>query len=262
MRIWKGKFRLLPLLVLIGLLSFAVRSGEFVNSLSAYAEAQEEEQKPLSRASEVQLSQSGEVMRLTPQAGDETGSATQDSDGQDDPAETAKSGNQQGQKQTGEEPPDVTQKWKDAVDTGLDTSTVQREMLQDLAERKQRLARRSQQLAQREALLKAAEKELDRKFNELAALRDDIKDLLKEQSEEEQARINSLVKIYSGMKAKDAARIFNTLDIDILVDIMTRMSERKTGPVLAEMESEKARAVTIRMAEQKKLPELPQNLRN
>ena len=57
---------------------------------------------------------------------------------------------------------------------------------------------------------------------------EEIQDLLKQQSEEEKARIASLVKIYEGMKPKDAARIFNTLDTDILLDVVGKMSERKS----------------------------------
>ena len=56
---------------------------------------------------------------------------------------------------------------------------------------------------------------------------------------------------------KDAARIFDTLDIDILVDVMANMSERKMSPILAAMNPERARTVTIMLAQQKQLPELP-----
>ena len=95
------------------------------------------------------------------------------------------------------------------------------------------------------------------KVDEMNRVKGDIQDLLKEQSSEEQARITSLVKVYEGMKAKDAANIFNTLDMDILIEVMGRMSERKLAPVLAEMDPERARSVTIFLAEQKKLPSMP-----
>ena len=65
------------------------------------------------------------------------------------------------------------------------------------------------------------------------------------------------MKIYEGMKAKDAANIFNTLDIDVLLAVMSRMSERKSAPVLAEMDPERARTVTILLAQQKQIPSIP-----
>ena len=66
------------------------------------------------------------------------------------------------------------------------------------------------------------------------------------------------MKIYEGMKAKDAARIFNTLDIDVLLDVITGMSERKSAPILAEMDAERARTVTILMVQKKQMPEMSQ----
>ncbi|MCD8562740.1 MAG: flagellar protein FlbB [Alphaproteobacteria bacterium] len=149
--------------------------------------------------------------------------------------------------------------WKDAADSDMDSAaqSVKMEMYQDLSKRREDLDARTKDIQTREALLKAAEQELDRKYQELETIRTEIKGLLKEQSEEEQKRIGALVKIYEGMKPKDAANIFNTLDMDILVEVMTKMSERKLAPVLAAMDTDRARAVTIVMAEQKKLPELP-----
>lgn len=263
MKILNGKFRLLPLLVIIGLASFFVRAGDFVTSLDAFADDAKKQEAP-TPVKGMTLSQlegaTQNISDLTPGAGEED--EGKDSEDAGENGDEKSNEDKQAETQTDENDQPITEKWRDALDSDLNTSQVQREIMTDLAERRERLKKKEQTLAQREALLRAAQKELDRKYEELATLRDDIKDLLEEQSAEEQARIESLVKIYSGMKAKDAARIFNTLDIDILVDIMTRMSERKTGPILAEMDSEKARSVTIMMAEQRKLPEVPQNLRN
>ena len=105
--------------------------------------------------------------------------------------------------------------------------------------------------------MKAAEQQIDRKYQELEKIRGEIQALLVQQTEEEKARVNSLVKIYEGMKAKDAAKIFNTLDMDILIDVTANMSERKVAPIMAAMDPERARSVTIFLAEQKSLPTLP-----
>jgi flagellar motility protein MotE (MotC chaperone) len=60
------------------------------------------------------------------------------------------------------------------------------------------------------------------------------------------------------MKPKDAARIFDTLDIDILVAVVSKMSERKIAPILGLMDPERAKTLTIMLAQQKKLPTLVQ----
>jgi len=145
-------------------------------------------------------------------------------------------------------------KWRDANDSALDLSDVKFEMFGDLSERRKRLDHREKEMQTREALLKAAENELDKKLQELDRLKTEIEGLLQKQTEEEEKRIKSLVKIYEGMKPKDAARIFDTLDVDVLVSVITKMSERKIAPVLAAMNPERARTVTIMMAEQNQLP--------
>lgn len=129
------------------------------------------------------------------------------------------------------------------------------EVLQSLSKRRAEMDKREQALETREALLSATEQELDKKVGELDALRDEIKTLLGQQEKMEGDRINSLVKIYENMKPKEAATIFNTLDMDVLLNVISRMSERKSSPILASMAPDKARLVTIRLAAQRKLPD-------
>ena len=117
-------------------------------------------------------------------------------------------------------PVDTDVEWKDATEEDVMFSNVRNELYDDLSQRR-------------------------------TTIKNEIEALLKEQSAEEQSRINSLVKIYEGMKAKDAARIFNTLDMDVLIMVMSRMSERKSSPILAEMSPDRARTVTLLLAQQK-----------
>lgn len=225
--------KIFPLLIVVALLAFGVRLGEFavgVSHLGGAAMAQDEQ------------AEAQEIPAETEEA------IAPDTDQNDAPARLAQAD------ETGE---DDTTIWRDASDSDFELDSVRMEMVEDLAERRQELQKRERALNNREALLKAAEQELERKYQELAGIRQEIQGLLKEQSEAEQQRIRSLVKIYEGMKSKQAARIFDTLDLDILVNVMTQMSERKVAPILAEMNPERARTVTILMAEQKKLPELP-----
>jgi flagellar motility protein MotE (MotC chaperone) len=162
-----------------------------------------------------------------------------------------------GAEKTAEDVEDDVSRWTDADDTDLELPVLRVEMFKELITRRENLDKRQRILQQREALLMAAEQELERKYDELTQLRAEIAELLEKQSVEAQARIRSLVKTYEGMKAKDAARIFNTLSIDVLLEVMSGMSERKTAPILASMETERARQVTILLSEQKKLPSLP-----
>lgn len=141
--------------------------------------------------------------------------------------------------------------------TEAEYSQSELDVLQSLSKRRGELDSREQSLSKREALLKATEDEVDKKISELLKIKGEIKDLLVEQDKAQKARIESLVKIYEGMKPQQAARIFNTLDMDILLSVIGKMSERKSSPIIANMDPEKAKKVTVKLAEQHQLPELP-----
>lgn len=145
--------------------------------------------------------------------------------------------------------------WQDSHEHDIEFSSVKAELFQALAQRRKDIEIKEQALQRREALLKASEQQIDRKYQELEKIRTEIQNLLKQQSDEEKGRIASLVKIYEGMKAKDAAKIFNTLDMDILIDVTSAMSERKLAPVMAAMDPDRARSVTTFLAEEKSLPD-------
>lgn len=128
------------------------------------------------------------------------------------------------------------------------------DVLQKLAERRELLDRREKELDTRDGMLKAAEKRIDRKIVELQNLEKTISQLLNRHDEAEKRRIDQLVKIYATMKPKDAAGIFNALEMDILLTIMENMKEAKTAPILAAMEPEKARSVTMEMSRRHRIP--------
>lgn len=128
------------------------------------------------------------------------------------------------------------------------------DLLQALAERRHELELRSRRLDQQEALLQAAERRIEEKAGGLKALQKSIESLLLQRDEQTETQYLSLVKIYEGMKPKDAARIFEDLDMAILLPVVERMKERKTAPILAKMNPEKARAITTELAQRRNLP--------
>ncbi len=72
-------------------------------------------------------------------------------------------------------------------------SNTRTELYDDLGKRRAELDKRETDMVTREALLRAAEQEIDRKYNELSQLRGELEKLMQKQSEEEQVpRIASL----------------------------------------------------------------------
>src|SRR5579864_593321 len=140
---------------------------------------------------------------------------------------------------------------RQAIDP-LSMSPNELELLQKLAERRANLDKRAAEQSQREVLLEAAEKRIDEKIAKLEALKKDIAGLVDKQSAEDDARLKSLVKIYETMKPHDAARIFEQLDMPVLLGVVERMKERNAAPILAALDPAKAKAVTLALAERRK----------
>lgn len=246
-------FRFLPILIFVAFLAFSVRLADVTIGMArlsgdALAEAQ-------AKAANATEPHAGDMQTEEAHGGEET----QAQETAADAGESADPAHEEGKPGlVFEDNSAEVPAWRDAGDSDLEMTSVRMELFDDLAKRRAELEKAQKDMKVREALLKAAEQELDRKYQELRKLRGEIEALLERQSDEEQGRITSLVKVYEGMKPKDAARIFDTLDLDILVQVLSRMSERKLSPVLAAMNPERARTVTIMLAEQKKLPSLPQ----
>ncbi len=136
-------------------------------------------------------------------------------------------------------------------------SDAEIEVLQQLARRRAALEQREQEMEMREGLLTAAEQRVESKISELKKLRKIVAELIKQHEAAEKDKIDALVKIYEKMKPKDAARIFNKLEISILLSVMKGMKEAKVAPILAAMDAKKAREVTAELAVRRtELPEM------
>ena len=148
--------------------------------------------------------------------------------------------------------------WADPTTADLQFSETQRGVLEELKRRRTDLEKREREMDQRQALLDVTEQRIEEKISEMDQMRHELKELLGQQSEQEAGRIKSLVKIYESMKPKDAAAIFDNLDMDILLQVVGQMSERRVSPILASMDTQRAQELTTLLAEQKQLPQLPQ----
>lgn len=235
---------LLPAMIFVAMLAFSVR---LVDVYSGFQNLD----GGVAFAEEIVEAPSGEGLQIVDEP-----KILSENEGDKEPAESV-SDKADVSKESKESDEDLMSKWRDATDEDFGFRAIKIEHEEALEERRLELVAKENELRAREALLKAAEQEMDQKFIELQQIRKQIEELLEKQKVEEKTQIDSLVKIYEGMKAKDAAAIFNTLDMEILVEVMRNMSERKASPILAAMTPERARSVTMRLAQDKKLPELP-----
>ncbi|MBL6933483.1 MAG: hypothetical protein ISR45_11080 [Rhodospirillales bacterium] len=128
------------------------------------------------------------------------------------------------------------------------------DLLQRLADRRELLETQEKEMEMREGLLRAAEERIDKKIAELKNFQGTIEKLIKTYDDQQVAKIQSLVKIYENMKPKDAARIFEELDMDTLLLVTERMKERKLAPIMAKMNPARATEITVELSRLRNLP--------
>ena len=116
------------------------------------------------------------------------------------------------------------------------------------------MEKREREINAREGLLKAAESRIERRVVELERLRGVIEERIKVFDEQQEKKLSSLVKIYENMKPGEAARIFEDLEMGTLLEVAERMKERKLAPVMAKMNPDKAREVTVELLALRELP--------
>jgi flagellar motility protein MotE (MotC chaperone) len=104
-------------------------------------------------------------------------------------------------------------------------------------------------------MIAAAEARVDAKINQLKQLQAQINALVGQRDEAQKQQIASLVKAYSTMKPKDAARIFDNLPDAVLVPVAHDMKSDVLALVLANMNSESAKALTVKLADRLTLPQ-------
>ncbi|AWK88260.1 MotE family protein [Azospirillum thermophilum] len=123
-----------------------------------------------------------------------------------------------------------------------------------LAEQKADTANRLRHLGEAEAVLAAAETRAGMQIQRLSEVKREVEALMKQRSNLQQEDLRRMVTIYETMKPRDAARIFNELETDIVIDVLDRMQERRSAPIIAEMEDGKAREVTRIVLQRRALP--------
>jgi flagellar motility protein MotE (MotC chaperone) len=127
-------------------------------------------------------------------------------------------------------------------------SPSERAILERLQSRRQELEARAREIDIRESLLKAAEKRIESRVEELKAVESRISAASEQKSEADAARFKGIVTMYEGMKPKDAAKVFDRLEMPVLIEIASQIAPRKMSEVLGQMSPEAAERLTVELA--------------
>lgn len=133
-----------------------------------------------------------------------------------------------------------------AKEAGLSPAELQ--VLQSLGTRRGQLDKREQDMDVQLALMAAAEAKLDAKIKALTGMKGDIAKLMVDADTKEQAEIDRLVKVFEGMKPKDAAPRIVLLDDSVRLPIAAKMKERSLSPIIAAMPPLEAKKLTEALA--------------
>ena len=127
-------------------------------------------------------------------------------------------------------------------------SASERAILERLQSRRQEIEARQREIDIRESLLKSAEKRIENKVEEMKAVESRISATQAEQKAAEAQRMKGLITTYEGMKPKDAARVFDRLEMGVLIEIASAIAPRKMSDILGLMSPEAAERLTVEMA--------------
>jgi flagellar motility protein MotE (MotC chaperone) len=127
-------------------------------------------------------------------------------------------------------------------------SASERAILERLQSRRQELEARAREIDIRESLLKAAEKKVESRVEELKGVESRISTATEQKNEADAARFKGIITMYESMKPKDAAKVFDRLEMPVLYQIASQIAPRKMSDILGQMSPDVAERLTTEMA--------------
>ena len=135
-------------------------------------------------------------------------------------------------------------------------------VLDGLKQRKEKLEKAEKKFLFEKKKLERIKQEINEKLEKLTALqvqidsnftllKNEVKKRQVKEREEFEKKIGSLVKMYSGMKPKKAAKIIDKIDLETAKQIFLRMRESLSAKILSHVESEKAAKISEYIAHKK-----------
>jgi flagellar motility protein MotE (MotC chaperone) len=131
---------------------------------------------------------------------------------------------------------------------GPPVSASERAILERLQARRQELEARAREIDIRESLLKAAEKRAEGRVEELKAIESRITGATQQKADDDAARFKGIITMYEGMKPKDAAKVFDRLEMPVLFEIASHIAPRKMSDIMGVMSPDVAERLTVEMA--------------
>lgn len=117
-----------------------------------------------------------------------------------------------------------------------------------IKEKTRELELKEEELARTETELEAQKIALEKRIEELNNLRRDISSVLENKVKVDDAKVETLVQVYTNMKPVQAARVIETLDEDLAVEILNRMKKKSAADIMNMLKPEKAQIFSEKLA--------------
>ncbi len=121
-------------------------------------------------------------------------------------------------------------------------------LFKNLDDRRKSLDQREAELKKLDEELQKQKEELDKRLVEIEQVRKTIANQLEEKVKVDQERVDQLVSFYSTMKAQQAAKIIETLNEDLAVEVLLKMKKKSAAEVLNLMAADKAQRLSEKFA--------------
>ncbi len=131
--------------------------------------------------------------------------------------------------------------------TAEDYAAAER-VFHDMAVERDRIQQDKEELLALRQSVVVQEQVLEQGRESLLAVIKKLEQKQEEYIEERERSATKLAKMYEAMKPNQAAPIISALEMDIILDIMTRMKERQAAKILAKMDPGLAAQVSTRMS--------------
>ena len=117
--------------------------------------------------------------------------------------------------------------------------------------------KRARELDIREGLIGEAEKRIDAHLAEIKQGEAQLATAAEKKDEADAARFKGLVTMYEDMKARDAAKIFDHLEMGVLLEVASQIKPRQMAEILAQMSADAAERLTVELASRAKAAAKP-----
>jgi flagellar motility protein MotE (MotC chaperone) len=117
----------------------------------------------------------------------------------------------------------------------------------NLQRRLQEIEKREKELSAREEEIRRMERELESNLAELTKVREEITKMLSDRKTLDEKNLGALVQMYSSMRPAQAAKVFEGMSSDLVIQILQKMKKSVAGEIMNMLSTERAKHFSERL---------------